>query len=95
MINVIPKYIDVIYWAATVCDDYSNWSLPILKDKEQWAKWGRDLTSYEPFLEAQVPSPYKEDKNNLAKKAEEKNLAFGTWEEWAMMVYNIINSEPN
>ena len=38
MINVYPKYIKAKYWAATVCDDYSDYGLPILLNEDNWAE---------------------------------------------------------
>jgi hypothetical protein len=59
MISVYPKYISIKYWAATVCDDYSDFSLPILHDETKWAAWAQNLVGIEPFMSAGVPSPIK------------------------------------
>lgn len=84
MISVYPKYINVKYWAACVCDDYSDFPLPVLHDAEKWAIWAQTLVGIEPFLNAGVPSPFKlgREKN--------RELAFKSWEEWAKKAYLIM-----
>jgi len=89
MISVYPKYISVKYWAATVCDDYSDFPLPILHDETKWAAWAQNLIATEPFISAGVPSPYKD----VRKKDGE--LAFKNWEEWAKKVYLVMLSQNN
>jgi len=84
MISVYPKYISVKYWAATVCDDYSDFPLPILHDETKWAAWAQNLVGIEPFMSAGVPSPYKD----VRKKDGE--LAFKNWEEWAKKAYLVM-----
>jgi len=71
MISVYPKYISVKYWAATVCNDYSDFPLPILHDETKWAAWAQNLIATEPFMSAGVPSPYKgffAGKDNFSRK---------------------------
>ena len=60
MISVYPKYISVKYWAATVCDDYSDFPLPILHAETKWAVWAQNLIGIEPFASRGVPIPYKD-----------------------------------
>lgn len=89
MISVYPKYISAKYWAATVCDDYSDFSLPILHDETKWDKWAAAVSGYEPFVKAGLPSPYKlnHEKN--------KELAFKSWEEWAKKAYLVMLLQDN
>ena len=47
MINVYPKYIKAKYWAATVCDDYSDYGLPILLNEDNWADWAETVVMQE------------------------------------------------
>jgi len=89
MISVYPKYISVKYWAATVCDDYSDFPLPILHDETKWEEWAQNLVGIEPFASKGIPGPYK----NARKK--EKELAFKNWEEWAKKVYLVMFSQDN
>ncbi len=83
MISVYPKYISAKYWAATVCDDYSDFPIPTLHDETKWAVWAQNLVSIEPFASKGVPSPYKST----------KELAFENWEEWAKKAYMIMSGQ--
>ena len=87
MISVYPKYINVKYWAATVCDDYSDFPLPILHDETKWAAWAETLIGIEPFANRGVPSPYKGGRKN--------ELAFKNWEEWAKKAYLVMLAQDN
>jgi hypothetical protein len=89
MISVYPKYISVKYWAATVCDDYSDFPLPVLHDETKWAVWAQNLISTPPFMIAGVPSPYKGGHKRSGE------LAFKSWEEWAKKAYLIMLSQDN
>ena len=89
MISVYPKYISAKYWAATVCDDYSDFPLPILHDETKWAAWAESLIGIEPFATRGVPSPYKDSR----KKSRE--IAFKSWEEWAKKAYMVMFEENN
>lgn len=84
MISVYPKYISIKYWAATVCDDYSDFPLPVLHDETKWAAWAENLIGVEPFVNRGVPSPYKGGGKN--------ELAFNNWEEWAKKAYLVMLS---
>jgi hypothetical protein len=86
MISVYPKYISCKYWAATVCDDYSAFPLPVLHDETKWVKWAEIITGSEPFRTAGVPGPYKKNHKN-------KELAFKDWEEWAKKAYFVMFSQ--
>lgn len=93
MINVYPKYIKAKYWAATVCDDYSDYGLPILLNEDDWADWAQTVVSFEPFANAGVPSPYNTKKQvNEENKKDEQVLQY-TFESWAKIAYNIMNSQ--
>lgn len=85
MISVYPKYISAKYWAATVCDDYSDFPIPILHDETKWAVWAQNLVGIEPFASKGIPSPYKRA----------KELAFENWEEWAKKAYMIMSGQDN
>jgi hypothetical protein len=90
MITVYPKHIGLKYWAATVLTDYNNEPLPILKDEDKWAEWAKVVAGTDSFLNAGVPSPFKSDDNS-----DDDNLQYKDWEEWAKIVYNIMNSKVN
>lgn len=83
MITVYPKHITLKYWAATVLTDYTNESLPILKDEKDWEKWAKVVAGTGSFLNAGVPSPFKQKDNTSL---------YNDWEDWAKVVYNIMNS---
>ncbi|MDA0778522.1 MAG: hypothetical protein O3C19_05605 [Bacteroidetes bacterium] len=89
MITVYPKYISVKYWAAIVCDDYSTFALPILRDETKWSKWALAVSSTEPFTKAGVPGPFKFNRQNT------EELAFKNWEEWARNAYLIMLDYEN
>lgn len=86
MLTVYPKFISVKYWAATVIADYSDEPLPILKNEEDWAKWGAVVADTGAFKRAHIPSP-------LSVKNTTKESNFKDWESWAKVVYNIMRSE--
>ena len=89
MISVYPKYISAKYWAATVCDDYSTFALPILRDETKWDQWASFVVGYEPFTVAGVPNPYKLGREQY------KELAFNSWEEWAKKAYTLMLEQEN
>lgn len=89
MISVYPKYISAKYWAATVCDDYSDLGLPVLHDETKWDKWASFIVGYEPFIKAGVPGPYKPGQE------QHKELAFKNWEDWAKKAYLVMLSQDN
>src|SRR5271154_5920017 len=86
MLTVYPKYISLKYWAATVVSDYDNESLPLLGNEEEWKEWGNIVAGTGIFLRASVPSPA-----SIVRGKNQDN--FKDWQQWARIVYNIMNSE--
>ena len=79
----------IVSYNLHVCDDYSDFPLPILHDETKWAAWAQNLISIEPFMSAGVPSPYKD----VRKK--DRELAFKNWEEWAKKAYLVMLTQDN
>lgn len=87
MIKVIqPEYISLSYWAATLVSDFSNEYLPLLENETKWQEWGAIVCNTGIFGRANVPSP-------LSIVQGVKRESFKDWQEWAFIVYSLVNNE--
>ena len=85
---VWPEYITLNNWGGALVADYPDSYLPLLKDETKWKEWGAAVVGTGVFARQGVPSPFSI--NQGVKKESFKN-----WQEWAKVVYLIVNNEFN
>jgi hypothetical protein len=82
---VMPKYITLKNWAGSLNIDYPNDILPILRNEEEWEEWATIVANTGSFKNAAIPTP-------TSLKKEQNNNEPSNWNEWAKIVYYIMNS---
>jgi hypothetical protein len=85
---VWPEYINLNNWGAALVADYPNAYLPLLHDENKWQEWGAAVVGTGIFARSGVPSPF-----SIAQGVRKEN--FKNWQEWAKVVYLIVNNESN
>lgn len=80
---VWPEYIDIKDWAASLIADYPDEYLPILEDADKWQEWASVIAGTGVFARNEIPAPVTVE--SAGKKEE-----FGSWQEWAKTVYNLM-----
>ena len=70
-----------------VCNMNALTAVPVLMlVTKQWIKWAKIVAGTGSFLNAGVPSPFKQ---------KEDESLYKDWVEWAKVVYSIMNSRTN
>jgi hypothetical protein len=88
MLVVWPEYITLNNWAGALVADYPNAALPLLHDENKWQEWGAAVVATGIFAHSGVPSPF-----SITQGTKKDN--FKDWQEWAKVVYLIVNNESN
>lgn len=53
---MLPKYVKIEEWAASLLIDFPNDDIPILQDEKDWKDWGNRLVEIPTFLNSGAPS---------------------------------------
>jgi hypothetical protein len=85
---VWPEYITLNNWSGALVADYPNAYLPILQDENKWQEWGAAVVGTGIFERSGIPSPF-----SIVQGTKKEN--FKDWQEWAKVVYSIVNNESN
>ena len=88
MLVIWPEYITLNNWAAALVADRPNAFLPLLQDENKWQEWGAAVVGTGVFARSSVPSPF-----SIVQGAKKED--FKDWQEWAKVVYLIVNNESN
>lgn len=83
-----PEYISLKNWSSALIADYPNAFLPFLQDETKWQEWGAAVVGTGVFSRSNVPSPF-----SITQGVKKEN--FKDWQEWAKVVYMIVNNESN
>lgn len=73
---ILPEFISLQDWAASLIIDFPDENIPLLLDEKQWKEWGSYLIYLDAFQENEAPDPLKYD----------------DWREWARQVYFTMNN---
>lgn len=71
---IMPLYISLMEWAASLFVDFPNEDIPQLSDEEKWKEWGNQLIQTGKFADENAPSPENYD----------------SWEKWAIDLYFVM-----
>jgi hypothetical protein len=85
---VWPEYITLNNWSGALAADYPNAYIPLLQDEDKWQEWGAAVVGTGIFARSGVPSPFF-----IVQGAKKEN--FKDWQEWAKVVYLIVNNKSN
>jgi len=68
---IIPQYISLEDWAASLLIDFPDENVPILYNKEEWKDWGNDVIDSPLFSQLNVP----------------RTELYDNWQDWANVFY--------
>jgi hypothetical protein len=75
---VQPFGISLMYWAATLVQDFPDANVPILYNEEDWRHWGNFVVTATDFLDQDCPG----------------TEGFSDWISWADAVYQCMIDQP-
>lgn len=76
---VMPEFITLSNWAATLIVDFPDDNIPLLSDESNWRPWGDLLAQEDSFINNNAPG----------------TLYYKDWKEWADEVYFVMNNNGN
>lgn len=68
---IIPEYISLRDWAASLIVDFPADNLPILYNEEEWKDWGNDVILSPSFERTNAP----------------RTDSYSEWSDWAKALY--------
>lgn len=69
---VIPTFITLADWAASLIVDYPNDGIPGLWDETKWQDWAATVLACPSFATCNAPTPYQ----------------YENWQDWAYGLFN-------
>lgn len=82
---IIPEYISLQNWSASLLVDYRKYHIPILMHEDDWKQWAEDLLSVPPFRGKNIPLPSSIDQSAVLKTDQE-------WQPWARAFYLVVST---
>lgn len=71
---MIPDFVDLLTWAASLLIDFPNDNLPILYNEREWKDWGNEVIFSPTFERLNAP----------------RTDTFINWVDWAYALYQAV-----